>query len=479
MKHLLKYILSILLTLQSFPSHGYDDSGDREVVHLGEFEPVIITAGDDREDGYEDGNCVGSGCDDRGGPAGYGDYDDFDWDFENGFSWDESGGFAERYDKLSRAEQNSSEQDRAWVLGQMDQGAVEALESIEDRVLEKHGIVESECDSLSCAFWAGMVPSFDKRTSFNASTNDFIVDDLLQSIPDKAEGYRIDSIAGLGGRFVDSSPYTSSHAKELTQIRERLNQSSSKGPQQWNAKVEALKTLRHSDNAFLGDNDQLGRELQDLAVVLTDIATDIIPFTSIPKDLYRALVGKDPINGKELFPLERTLAAGFASANTVTFGAVGAAIASVKTIGRLAKATAKEVAFAQNLAEILAKSPLKAEVMVQGTTSEITLIGRDMVNVNYVADVLAQQGVKVNTLKGFSEAAEAQWDDLLGRYGGWISDEVVIKTHKYIENKEWIKAALEKGHTIIDIGNPSNRGLSPFYEMEKNEIKMFLTKVQP
>lgn len=479
MKHLLKYILSLLLTLQSFPSHGYDDSGDREVIHLGEFEPFIITAGDDREDGYEDGNCVGSGCDDRDGQAGYGDYDDFDWDFENGVSWDESGEFAERYDKLSRAEQNSSEQDRAWVLGQMDQGAVEALESIEERVLEKHGIVDSECDSLSCAFWVGMVPSFDKRTSFNTNKTDFIVDDLLQSIPNKAEGYRIDSIAGLGGRFVDSSPYSSSHAKELTQIRERLNQSSSKGPQQWNAKVEALKTLRHSDNAFLSDNDKLGRELQDLAVVLTDIATDIIPFTSIPKDFYRALVGKDPITGKELSPLERTLAAGFASANTLSFGAVGAAIASVKTIGRVANATAKEIAFAENLAEILAKSPLKAEVLVQGTTSEITLIGRDMVNVNHVADILAQHGVKVNTLKGFSEAAEKEWIDKVRLFGGWLPHDEVVTTQRYMENQEWIRSALNKGHAIIDIGNPSKKGLSPFYEMEKNEIKSFLSKVRP
>jgi hypothetical protein len=198
---------------------------------------------------------------------------------------------------------------------------------------------------------------------------------------------------------------------------------------------------------------------------------------NIPKDFYKALVGKDPLTGETLPPLERVISAGFASINTATIGAAGIAIAGIKNIGKIAKATEKEVHFAENLTKALEKSPLKVDILVQGTSTEITLIGRDMVNVNRVAESLGKNGTPVNTLKGFPEIVNNDWKELLRKHGDWIPDEAVQKSLKYSFNKSWIQKAADDGHTIIDIGNPSNAGFSPFYEMEKQEIKMYLKKV--
>jgi hypothetical protein len=35
------------------------------------------------------------------------------------------------------------------------------------------------------------------------------------------------------------------------------------------------------------------------------------------------------------------------------------------------------------------------------------------------------------------------------------------------EKKAWVEKLRDEGYTVVDIGNPTQQGLSPFYEMEK------------
>jgi hypothetical protein len=76
-------------------------------------------------------------------------------------------------------------------------------------------------------------------------------------------------------------------------------------------------------------------------------------------------------------------------------------------------------------------------------------------------------------LKGSNGREEFQY---VKKPGDRIPPDVVMTTLKYTTNQVWIKDALEKGHTIIDLGNPMAREISAFYEMEKNEILRYIKR---
>ena len=103
-----------------------------------------------------------------------------------------------------------------------------------------------------------------------------------------------------------------------------------------------------------------------------------------------------------------------------------------------------------------------------------------MSGVNEVAAALDKLGIRVNTLNSFSDTAKDEWRLLLSKFaaapGGRIPPDVVRETLMYTENKNWLHEALTKGHTILDLGDPLNREISIFYEMEKTEIMDFLMK---
>ncbi len=320
--------------------------------------------------------------------------------------------------------------------------------------------------------------SFQDTNSRPENADDFIAD-FFRDL-DNESPFIADQV-GVGGLYSDQKPYFSERKVELNDLRDRLFKHRAKSPQQWDAKAEAFRQLRYADDSYLAMAKEKADAHFQVAETLVDIATDVIPFTSIPKDIYRAFVGKDPLTGKELSPFERALAASFATINTITAGAAGTIAAGIKVVGKAAPATAKEVALAEKLAEILAKSPLKVDVLVKGTTQEFTIIGRDMSRVNEVAAALDKHGIRVNKLNSFSIEARDQWGDLLlkfsGEPGGRIPPDAVKDSLMFLENQQWIRDALEKGHTILDLGDPLKREISAFYEMEKTEIIEFLKRM--
>ena len=333
-----------------------------------------------------------------------------------------------------------------------------------------------ECSSVLQSFATKVNPLQPIQTN---QTADEFMGDLYNNLS-ASEPFAADQV-GQSGKYIDTKPYLSSHQEELNKERDRLNDSRAQGPQQWDAKVAAYLNLRKADNAYLANDNQAGDDHFKVAHFLADVATDIIPFTAIPKDIFKALVGKDPLTGQDLSPMERVLAAGFAGLNTFSLGGAGVLAAGIKNVGRAAGATLKEIALAEKLTEVIAKSPLRVEVLVKGASEEFTLIGRDMTRVNEVSAALEKNGIKVNTLTEFTEAANKQWEKLLTTYkaqGLRIPDVEVVKSLKYVENETWIKSALEKGHTILDLGDPAGNVFSPFYNMEKKEILNYLRKVK-
>ena len=83
----------------------------------------------------------------------------------------------------------------------------------------------------------------------------------------------------------------------------------------------AFRYLKATDQTFLQGQKSIGERLFQISKFLVDISTDIIPITSVPKDAYRLLIGKDPMSGLSLSPTERGIAAGFFVFGVMTLGA--------------------------------------------------------------------------------------------------------------------------------------------------------------
>jgi hypothetical protein len=387
---------------------------------------------------------------------------------------------------LDRAMANSdyspskNEKIRAKVFKGMNDESIAVIKAIDETLKVKSGNKNSViCPDFTC--YSNFDSMNDKSSTkiVIGQTPDQFMSDLYNNLPDTDPA--VADQVGQSGQYLDTKPYLSSHQEALDKERDRLIDARAQGPHQWDAKVAAFLNQRKADNAYLANDNQAGDDHFKVAHFLADVATDIIPFTAIPKDIFKALVGKDPLTGQDLSPMERVLAAGFAGLNTFSLGGAGILAAGIKNVGRAAGATLKEIALAEKLTEVIAKSPLRVEVLVKGASEEFTFIGRDMTRVNEVSAALEKSGIKVNTLNEFTDAANKQWEKLLTTYkarGLRIPDVEVIKSLKYVENETWIKSALEKGHTILDLGDPAGNVFSPFYNMEKKEILNYLRKVK-
>jgi hypothetical protein len=263
-------------------------------------------------------------------------------------------------------------------------------------------------------------------------------------------------------------------------LRRRLNASRSTDFQHINASQAAQKTIREADNAYLNNLNILGDILARTATFLIDIATDVIPITSVPKDTYRALVGKDPVTGEALSKFERVLAVGFVVAAFGTVGLSNAAKLTFKEAEAVIHASEQEARLAEGITRVIKGSPLRVEVLTKGTSGEFAVIGRDMTRANEVGTTLRNEGIEVKTLDEFTKAANAEWEQMLIDYvkkpGDRIPPEIVKTSIRFSENQKWIRDALEKGHAIIDLGNPMAKEFSAFYEMEKGIVLEYIKK---
>jgi hypothetical protein len=67
-----------------------------------------------------------------------------------------------------------------------------------------------------------------------------------------------------------------------------------------------------------------------------------------------------------------------------------------------------------------------------------------------------------------SSVAKDDWTNLLNDYApNPVPDGEIRKSLLFRENQAWAQKLADQGFTVVDIGNPTQRGVSPFYEMEK------------
>jgi hypothetical protein len=153
-----------------------------------------------------------------------------------------------------------------------------------------------------------------------------------------------------GWQVYQDHPFRSDHKDELESLRARLNIALPRSPQQADAKSTGYVLLDAADDAYVKSDVALGDRIVKIAKITIDIATDIIPLTAIPKDFYRAVVGKDPRTGESLATWERGLAAGLLAVGLVTLGASNIAAPEVRAIAMAAHVSEAEVATASALA---------------------------------------------------------------------------------------------------------------------------------
>jgi len=182
------------------------------------------------------------------------------------------------------------------------------------------------------------------------------------------------SIEQTGWQPFDDREYQSSHKAELEELRDRLNYSVSKTPQQADAKKAGYGVLAEVDKAYVTQDNGLGNSLLRVAKVLVDIATDVIPLTSIPKDFYRAFVGKDPMTGESLANWERSLAGGFFIAGMATMGGSNLGKSWIKALAKGAKLTPEAAVNGVRAAKALEKAPRSVVALIKDSLDNLRLL---------------------------------------------------------------------------------------------------------
>ncbi len=112
-----------------------------------------------------------------------------------------------------------------------------------------------------------------------------------------------------------------------------------------------------------------------------------------------------------------------------------------------------------------------AERVRYGTNGKVAVIGRSMDKaVAPYARGLEGEGYNAETFEP-SASAQREWAALRDDYpSSRIPDDVIPQTQMFKENQAWAEKLANQGYTVVDVGNPSGQGASPFYEMEKQVL---------
>lgn len=117
---------------------------------------------------------------------------------------------------------------------------------------------------------------------------------------------------------------------------------------------------------------------------------------------------------------------------------------------------------------------IKAVRVKPGTNGKVAIIGRSMggkpdeLGVKDFNQALQNKGYNTEIFddKIIPTSAQAEFERKTAN-GNWLNDDELIKTKMFLANKQWATKIKQEGYTILDTGNPNNKGLSPFYEVEK------------
>lgn len=209
------------------------------------------------------------------------------------------------------------------------------------------------------------------------------------------ENFYIDQ---AGWQLFDDHTYQSDHNAELEKLRDRLNYHIPKSPQQADAKRAGYFLLNEADQAYLGSDKELGDALLDVSSIIVDIATDVIPLTSVPKDIFRAYVGKEPITGRPLQTWERVVAGVFVVATIVSFGASNIAATTVRAVSKAARVSEESLQVGVKIG--------KSQQSLTAARNLLSHVNGRLTNIRYLD--AAKENQKLKEIRGYSEKA---WDE--------------------------------------------------------------------
>ncbi|MFV8258436.1 pre-toxin TG domain-containing protein [Bdellovibrio bacteriovorus] len=290
-----KKIVSLCLTF-AFILNSFAYADDRIPIDFGD-DGSVITSGEDRYEGHEDGNCIGAGCDDRGNGGGYnrGDYDDDsrDDDFERHsfnegrthYERDERGA---RYARGSKAIQNAQQHvnpgnDNSDIF--YDNHGTEYVKSTDGKkMLPLRGLLSCS-ETLSC-FQQGY-----KADWWNYST-----------VPGEN--------ATEAGDYMERSDFAKKY-QEVDRSLDRLKNSSQQSHQK--AALARVSTALQKDakNAYLDKEydaaDDLLEGARALATFALELGVSISP-AGWAKDVYEFTSGRSFVTQTPLSDGERLMA---------------------------------------------------------------------------------------------------------------------------------------------------------------------------
>jgi hypothetical protein len=114
---------------------------------------------------------------------------------------------------------------------------------------------------------------------------------------------------------------------------------------------------------------------------------------------------------------------------------------------------------------------IKAERIRPGSDTKVAVVGRNMEALDkYAQGLKNSKGIEPELFTGnkISPAADADWAELKRTFApDRVPDDIVRQSQMFRENQAWAQKLADQGYTVVDIGNPTHQGLSPFYEMEK------------
>lgn len=278
---------------------------------------------------------------------------------------------------------------------------------------------------------------------------------------------------------LEKQDFLSDKKTELNAIRNQLRSVRPQAPQQANAKVAGLHSLAISDKSYVSGDISKGDFYLEMAKQLASVAADFISATSVAKDVYGLIVGKDLFTGEQLSTFDRTLSGAFAIATiTASFYTGGAAApfvtAAIKQIRSITKAEEHVLRVTRALARIGLHGSHNTVLALKGIGKKYAMIGRSMEVVRDMRDKLKAEGLVVEVFDGpmISKFAQSEWDALKIEFGGNIPGDRIKQTSMFKENEKWVKQKIADGYHILDTGDVTGKAASVFYDMETYWIEL-------
>ncbi|MEK2688176.1 hypothetical protein [Bdellovibrio sp. GT3] len=273
-KTLLKYVLAFQICFSGAAQANLD-------FDFSDDPPDVVTPGEDY-DGYDDGNCVGSGCDDSG-DDGRGDYDDDGPPDHDRGDQHENGDF-DRSDWESRDHGfHGADKPSSQHFGFDTDNFVKTPEG---KLLTVKGLLEC-AGTYTCAE-KGYGQEFWK----------------FQGAPNWT--YEEGSTYGQGTTFAKLQNQLN---KKMAEAHESINGSAKPESQRLLAEAKTLQSLSHetAHRGELKEAFKLTAASKELVKAALDIAVGFSPI-GWPRDIYEALTGKSLLESRPLSNSERTWA---------------------------------------------------------------------------------------------------------------------------------------------------------------------------